>query len=172
MNARVARWGNSTVNELDERAKLAAEAFARQLDRRRFLKRSSQAIFSLLAAVVLGSPARDALAAVGCACSYPNGTSCGSRGYSCPQTPWGGCPTGCSVCTSAGNCSPCIYSAGHWSSCGCGPGGYGCRECYDCICPSGAGCSKACGCQGSCRCCNCLTPQDVVTELSRVSTSR
>jgi hypothetical protein len=161
------------MNEVDRRARLATEGFARLIDRRAFLRRSLRAGFAALAATALGTfqPAK-MLANADCSCSFPFTRDCASIGigqYHCPATTAGGCPSGCKVCTTASSCSPCVYSAGHWSSCGCGVGGAGCRECYDCICPSSTSCnSGACGCRGTCRCCNCLTPQDVVEELARI----
>ncbi len=149
------------------------ENLARTLDRRRFLRKSFQAGFALLAAAALGTTQIGKIFAAGaCTCTFPYSRDCatiGSGQYHCPATTSGGCPSGCSVCTIYSGCDMCTHTSGHWSSCGCGSGGLGCVQCWDCRCPSSGACLYAsCGCKSLCRCCNCLTPQDVVAEVQRM----
>lgn len=150
----------------DRRTLLALESFARTTDRRAFLRKAFRTGLATLAATAFGSiaTAQKVYADATCSCNPPNGLYCSG----CPSGTGGGCPSTCTVCVFA-DCNGqngCIYTAGHWSSCGCGACGAGCRVCYDCKCP---GCSNTCGCRSDCNCCNCCSPQDIAAEVRRVA---
>lgn len=158
------------MGNFDQETRLALEEFARRIDRRGFLKRASMTLFAAAAATALGSLAnatRVYASHAACQCHPPNGVYCSG----CPSTTEGGCPSGCSVCTSSSGCSlaKCPYSSGNWSSCGCGICGAGCVVCYDCKCP---GCSNICGCVSTCLCCNCCGPQAIAEEMERIARER
>lgn len=161
----------------DDILRRSLESFARSVDRRTFLRRAMQVGFAGAVGAAAGSVgAVERVLAVGaCECDFPpvgpGGSSCTSLGYTCPAA--GGCPDRCKICLwPGGTCSAnCGYDDGWWYSCGCGSHGLGCHKCYDCQCPStSTGCNGLCGCRSvTCYCCQCLTPQDMANEISRLA---
>jgi len=150
------------MSEIDDGVERSLERFARLVDRRTLLRRAFQTGFATLTVMVFGSVAlgQKAYADSTCSCSFFNTCS------TCPTGTGGGCPSGaCSVCT-GDQCIGCGHASGHWSSCGCGTCGFGCRECWDCKC--GPNCQIVCGCRSDCSCCGCCSPADIAAELARV----
>lgn len=152
--------------ELDDQLRLGIERFARRMNRRHFVTRTLRTGFAVLTSVVLGSVVAGQQAfAAGCTCTLPGGNACSG----CQGGTFGGCPSGCSTCSSndgCGNPNPCPHLTGHWSSCGCGTCGGGCVECWDCECPD---CGHLCGCKSACNCCNCCSPADIALEMRRIA---
>lgn len=160
----------------EDRIKLGIEQFARVIDRRSFLRRTFRVAFAGALGAALGSldVARLYANNQNCkACDFPpvgpGGVSCTSLGYTCPGA--GGCPSGCKVCKASGTCpSNCGYPSGMWWVFGCGPGGMGAVQCYDCQCPSSStGCNGLCGCRSNCICCSCTTPQELARVVRQMS---
>ncbi len=164
--------GNRESASLTRRA---LEEFAREIDRRAFLRRALEVGFGLFAGAALGSSRIISVLAAdgGCkSCSPLNNTYCGALGYPCSTSAAPGCPTGCRICENS-YCSHCGYPAGYWSVTGCGTCKNGTEYCTDCVCPSNASCAAGgCTCRSGCICCNCCTPQDIVAELTRVTAER
>lgn len=159
-----------------DRVALSLEAFARTVDRRAFLRRTFQVGFASAVGLTTGSFgfASQVLAFHCQPCNYPYGRTCNSLGYACPGGNGWSCPSGCSIC--GPECPPpqyeCIYDDGWWYACGCGTCHLGCYRCYDCKCPSSAGCTAACGCRSNvCECCNCCSPQDLAEERRRLASA-
>lgn len=153
------------MTDLEKTTRLGLEEFARSTNRRHFLTRTMRAGFAVLASVTFGSiaTAQRVYADSSCSCTLPAQTVCSG----CLTGSFGGCPTNCSECSSTDGCgSPCAHLTGHWSSCGCGTCGAGCRECWDCECPD---CGHLCGCVSACNCCSCCSPADMAAELRRLA---
>jgi hypothetical protein len=152
------------MSKLEDSVRLDLEMLSRTVKRRVVLDRSIRTAFAVISSVALGSIAtgQQVLADSNCACTFPGQLVCSN----CPTGTVGGCPQGCTECSKNDCGPPCIHLVSHWSSCGCGTCGNGCRECWDCACPD---CFHECGCRADCVCCNCCSPQDIATELRRLA---
>jgi hypothetical protein len=160
--------------KFDRQISYLTESIARGISRRQVLTRTVKGVIATAAGTALGIfvNMKEAFA-VTCTCDWYGGS--GNAG--CPNHPScpgnGGCPSGCSPCTSYNGqltCNngtyACGYSNGTWVSCtGLGYCGNGSRICTDCKCPD---CSYVCTCLSACFCCNCCTPQDVEKEMQRL----
>jgi|FLYL01.1.fsa_nt_gi hypothetical protein len=126
------------INDTDRLVRLASEALARRLQRRRFLGIMASGAFSGLAALASGHIRGSLGLAYHCDCEPPQQTYC----QNCPSGyPW--CPSGYQVCTTSSGCIPCIYATGYWND-SCDQFCY--WDCFDCWKPS-QGCSSTCGCK-------------------------
>lgn len=133
--------------DIDRLTALAAESFARITSRRGFMRKALHVGFVTLAGTMAGqliSPSRAYAACNTINCAPPRGYCCTDLGFPCPLS--GGCPTGCSICTT-GQGSGCVYDTGWWTLT-CANGNT--ILCYDCKCPSTGGYNDTCGCASDC----------------------
>ena len=157
---------------IDKHISVLTESLARALSRRKVIEAGVKGVFATIAAGALGQLVDIKQAFAGCTCEcddcWTQGNPCNDFGHNCPTGAQGGCPSGCSICTSSDYCGGfCGYPSGYWVSCSglCAcHGGY--RLCTDCKCPN---CSVTCTCLSGIFCCNCCTRQDVEAEMRRVA---
>ena len=157
------------LSDLDRQLSLLAESVARRLNRRRFFVSAAKGVVATVAALTLGQVTgiKRAFANLGCC----DGTDCGTTyGFACPNTIYPGCPSECTICTSADRClRGCPHPSGYWTCNGLGTCQNGWTYCTDCKCPR---CDQTCTCASLCHCCNCCTPQDVAAEMKRLAPVR
>jgi hypothetical protein len=153
----------------DTSVSILSEDVARKLSRRQALSRGVKGIATAAAALSIGELVRPSIAsAVNCTCSCnpPFGCLCGSScmNKTCPQN---GCPSGCTICTTADGCGGnCPYDHGFWICCtGCGSCGLGYYVCYDCKCGSDCNSGSLCGCKSNCRCSGCCSRSEVKAQM-------
>lgn len=115
-----------------------ATSLAKTISRREALDKGFRVASGALFVFLLGPSSASAMACEtdpDCSC-VPPGAFCAN----CPETQAGGCPPGCSVCTT-GEGLGCIYEDGFWvASCD----GTKTAKCYDCKC--GPNFEDTCGC--------------------------
>lgn len=156
------------LDDFDKQLSVMAESVARAINRRRFIAGTAKGVFAALAGGALAQLVNVREAFASCPyCHWIQGKSCVSQPYggSCPY--FGGCPSGCTVCTQTDYCSDwCIYPNGQWVNCsGLGQCGEGYKVCTDCKCPD---CSQLCTCLSGTICSGCCTPADVAAEAQRL----
>lgn len=141
------------LDGIDTRISHITEDFARKISRRKVLGKGLKTIAGTVAGMSLGMFWGLPSAHAACSCSFPGCGNCSCRGKTCPSR---GCPSGCTVCTTADGCAGCIYASGYWVCCQacCGTCNLGYQLCYDCKC---TGCGGTCGCKSNCLCgCGCI----------------
>jgi len=150
-----------STTRFDEATSVVGEELARKISRRHILARSIKGLATFGAALSVGEIIRGPILADAACCGH-YGFCAADYGYTCPGG--GGCPSGCSVCTTT-HCG-CVHPFGYWTACsGQGTCGNGYVVCYDCNCTS---CSQKCTCQSSCICCGCCTPAHAQAEADRL----
>lgn len=144
------------LEDFDKQVSIWSESFARRFNRRTMVGSTVKGLFATVAAVTVGQLTNfgNAFAATTCVCDrdWTAGNRCDAYGYPCPHktSPNNGCPTGCSICTTAnGGCSGfCNWSSGHWVSCSnLGSSHKGYKLCWDCKCGT---CKHVCSCLSGC----------------------